>query len=92
MLSSVSCILTDASDISIVEGSEEEMEELPPQEFYKMVTTEQNLVTGKTGAKFFRWKKLHKESNKKHPYFEKHTTEQVRSRFKYIRSQVRLSK
>ena len=23
------------------------MEELPPQEFYKMVTTEQNLVTGK---------------------------------------------
>ena len=92
VLSSVSCILTDASHISIVEGSVEEMEELPPQEFYKMVTTEQNLVTGKTGEKFFRWKKLHKESNKKHPYFEKHTTEQVRSRFKYIRSQVRLSK
>ena len=92
MLSSVSCILTDASDISIVEESEEEMEELPPQEFYKMVTTGQNLVTGKTGAKFFRWEKLHKELKKKHPYFEKHTTEQVRSRFKYIRSQVRLSK
>ncbi|MPC24060.1 hypothetical protein E2C01_017132 [Portunus trituberculatus] len=82
---------SDKSDISFME-SEDESDELPASEFYKMVSKKQKEFSAKSGVKQFRWKTLRTALLKKHAYFEHHTTEQIRSRFKYIKSQLKIIK
>ena len=73
--------------MSCLEDDEEDS--LPANLFYEIVNEERKQLAEKSGEGAFRWKNLAEKLATRHPYFETHTIEHVRQRFKYIKKQLK---
>ena len=73
--------VTFPSDISVIEDGEED---LPANEFFQIVSEERQRLLAQ-GGKIIRWPVLLAQLQERHPYFQRHTRNQIRDRYKYIK-------